>query len=286
MAEIARQEINLVEDSGDDEYEDNRDDGLVPCPMCNRRMKEWQVFSHLDKCAVGPADSPRSPARELPTSTNFLNPSPRKQQTKFERLPAINYSMLKDQALRKKMSDLGISTGGSRALLERRHREWCTIWNANCDSVKPKSRPQLIRDLEIWERSQGGRATPASRLAQTSASVKDKDFDRGAWAAKHGSSFKDLIASARRGCPPKQRPDKVEGGQKTGDLSVADDSTTEQTATDDLAHAAGVDIIDYLVDSSTCEQRVIDDSADELELSVIDSMVDGACDQKAIEPGE
>lgn len=26
------------------------DDGLVPCPMCNRRMKEASVFNHLDNC--------------------------------------------------------------------------------------------------------------------------------------------------------------------------------------------------------------------------------------------
>lgn len=36
------------------------------------------------------------------------------------------------------------------------------------------------------------------RVAQTAAVIKDKDFDGAAWAARHDSSFRDLIASARR----------------------------------------------------------------------------------------
>lgn len=180
-------------------------------------MKEYLVFGHLDKCN-GPSTEPQQRStRELPTPANFLNPSPRKQQTKHERLPALNYSTLKDQALRKKMTELGISSGGTRALLERRHREWRTIWNANCDAVKPKPRAQLVHDLDVWERTQGGRVAP-SRLAQNSTSVKDKDFDGGAWATKYNSSFKDLVANARRNRPPKQEPDdKVRGGQVGGD---------------------------------------------------------------------
>ena len=195
------------------------DDGMTACPICSRRMKEWQVFSHLDKCS-GPTPSSPSSSRALGNleAGRQSNASPRKQQNNMERLPALNYSMIKEQALRKKLAELGISSTGPRALLERRHKEWCTMWNANCDAVKPKPRAQLLRDLETWERTQGGRAPPAFR---NTTSIKDKEFDGSAWAAKYDESFKDLIANARR-----NRPQKPESLKKDGD--AADDACSNE----------------------------------------------------------
>lgn len=116
--------------------------------------------------------------------------------------------MLKDNALRKKMSELGLSTVGSRQLLEKRHQEWITLWNANCDAARPKKRFELMQDLDVWERTLGGRAPTTSRAATTGAQIRDKDFDGAAWATKHDTSFRDLIAKARgaRGKPGAQRP--------------------------------------------------------------------------------
>lgn len=122
----------------------------------------------------------------------------RQQQKTLERLPSLSYSMFKEQALRKKLADIGISNQGSRPLLERRHKEWVTIWNANCDAAQPRRRAELLHDLDVWERTQGGKAPLTSRAAQTAMAIKDKDFDGSAWASKHEDSFKDLVANARK----------------------------------------------------------------------------------------
>jgi E3 ubiquitin-protein ligase RAD18 len=106
--------------------------------------------------------------------------------------------MYKEAALRKKLADMGIPNQGPRHLLERRHKEWTMLWNANCDAAQPKSRSELLKDLDIWERTQGGRAPVTGRAAQNAAIIKDKDFDGSAWAAQHDNSFKDLIANARK----------------------------------------------------------------------------------------
>ncbi|CCF35585.1 DNA repair protein rad18 [Colletotrichum higginsianum] len=186
------------EEEEDDEVEDATfapDDGLVPCPICSTRMKEAQVFRHLDTCTGAKAptiarastsrtSTPNTPARGGPRST----PAP-------DRLPALAYSMLKDTALRKKMTDLGLSTTGSRLQLEKRHKEWVTLWNANCDSARPKRRAELLHDLDVWERTQGSKAP---MFVRPGVAVKDKEFDGTAWAAKHDTSFKDLIANARK----------------------------------------------------------------------------------------
>ncbi|KAF4337683.1 e3 ubiquitin ligase RAD18 [Fusarium beomiforme] len=215
---IPAEEDEIVEDSDKDEdFEPEPEDGLVACPVCQSRMKEWQVFQHLETCTGSAPKSHRAPASS--SNSSF---SQQRQQTKApERLPAINYSMFKDQALRKKMSDLGISNQGPRTLLELRHKEWMTIWNSNCDAAHPRKRHELLHDLDVWERTQGGRAPTTGRSVQNAAIIKDKDFDGAAWAAKHDSSFKDLIANAKR--------TRLEAKRKAEE--AAKESKTEEMAT-------------------------------------------------------
>ena len=167
------------------------DDGLVPCPMCQARMKEWQVFTHLESCP-GEQKSPE------PKPISHFGAAQRQHNKTLERLPVINYGMLKENALRKKLAEVGISNQGPRHLLEKRHKEWITLWNANCDAARPKKRAELLQDLEGWERTQGTRAPTSGRAIQNATIIKDKDFDGSAWAAKHNTSFKDLIANARK----------------------------------------------------------------------------------------
>ncbi|EXV01323.1 RING finger domain protein [Metarhizium robertsii] len=182
----------------DDDYSEHNTghaDSLVPCPSCQKQMKAWKVFQHLETCP-----GPISESAEIKTfpSGRVLQAQQPRLQTTLERLPALNYSMLKEQALRKMLAELGISNQGPRLILERRHKEWITIWNANCDSVIPRKKSQLLQDLDVWEKTQGHRANAAAKTTLTGVAIKDKNFDGIAWAAKHDSSFKDLIANARR----------------------------------------------------------------------------------------
>lgn len=93
------------------------------------------------------------------------------------------------------MTELGIPSWGPRILLQRRHTEWMNLWNANCDSKTPKSKRELLQELSVWERTQGGSAVPS---AESSNSVMRKDFDASAWSANHDNDFKKLIANARK----------------------------------------------------------------------------------------
>lgn len=197
-------------------------------------MKDWQVFAHLEACP-GPTAT-QNPPRNPPLQ---LNAAHRQHNKSMERLPALSYSMLKENALRKKLAELGISSQGPRSLLERRHKEFITMWNANCDAARPKSRVELLRSLDAWERTQGGKAPVTGRAVQNAAIIKDKDFDGSAWASQHNDSFKDLIANARKSRaatqqkaaesesattpqnPPQQvapftRPNEYDSGQRYG----------------------------------------------------------------------
>lgn len=95
----------------------------------------------------------------------------------------------------------------------RRHTEWVNLVNSNCDSRKPKSKRELLYELEVWERSQGRQIVTNGSMG---SSVMDKDFDGTNWASKHSSDFQRLISEARK----KARPETV------AEDNVAETSTT------------------------------------------------------------
>lgn len=219
----------------------NAADSLVPCPLCQRKMKAWQVFQHLESCS-GPTSTLHK--TDEPTGSSvLLQAQTRHKEKAIGRLPAVNYSMLKEQALRKKLSEAGISSQGPRNLLERRHKEWITLWNANCDSAQPKKRSQLLQDLDVWEKTQGTRVMTGSKGAQIAAAIKDKDFDGVAWAAKHESSFKDLIASARKSSSEANKTKPAEQRSEPPDIgSIV--TNTDDALPEDLSTVLGVSRVD------------------------------------------
>ncbi|KAJ5166031.1 hypothetical protein N7492_006327 [Penicillium capsulatum] len=191
-----REEPEVIEDSQDEGDEDiaseAADSTLVACPICQRKMKEDAVFNHLNSC---PAEDTPSPRKQ--TAFNFLQrPAQGSPPREMERLPAMNYSLLKDHQLRKKFRDLGIPEWGTRPLLIRRHTEWMNLWNANCDSRNPKVKRDLLKELDTWEKTQGGLAMAPSSFENNS--VMRKDFNADEWSASHNTDFKRLIANARK----------------------------------------------------------------------------------------
>lgn len=175
------------------------EDGLAACPICGRKMKEEAVFLHLDTHnepdAIKTMQSARLRLRRSP-SVEMVGRSRAKPKAS-ERLPQLNYSLMKDTALRKKLSDLGIPSTGPRALLMRRHAEWVNIVNANADSSKPKTKREMLRELDIWDRSTGRSIATSGTDLGTAGSIMSKDFDGAAWSANHKSDFDDLVSKAR-----------------------------------------------------------------------------------------
>lgn len=105
------------------------------------------------------------------------------------------------------MKELGISSLGNKQKLILRHKEWLNRYNSNCDSSEStrKSRRQLLKDLEEWERS-----------LSKDISVKDslymrKDWDGSAHAAEQKDEFAKLIEKARA-ASKKSKPGQEESG--------------------------------------------------------------------------
>lgn len=51
----------------------------------------------------------------------------------------VVYNLLSDRDLRKKLKEHGLSTSGTRQQLIKRHQEFVHMYNAQCDSLHPKS---------------------------------------------------------------------------------------------------------------------------------------------------
>ncbi|KAK4574888.1 E3 ubiquitin-protein ligase rad18 [Recurvomyces mirabilis] len=208
-SQTSNPDVVEVDDSeGDDgayEPEAVPDDGLVECPLgCGKRMKVEQVEPHLDRCDEEKEQEQKAKSRKSATLANRTidRQSPRPQ----DRLAELNYSLLKEQPMRKKLEELGIPGWGSKQLMVRRHTEWVNLWNANCDSNQPRTKRELLHDLDSWERTQGGKAPTASNM---STNVMRKDFDGGGWANKNKDEFSRLIADARRKkSNPESTPDQ------------------------------------------------------------------------------
>ncbi|MCJ1469349.1 E3 ubiquitin-protein ligase rad18 [Pseudocyphellaria aurata] len=188
--------INTAEvDDQNGEYQP--EDGLIPCPICNQRMKEEDVFAHLDvhnEPDFTPGTKPSISSMRISTDGSTRTQSSRPP----DRLPQLSYSLLKDVALRKKLTDLGIPSGGSRALMIRRHTEWVNMVNANSDSARPRSKSELLHELRVWDKSQGRQIPNAPEDAMGASSVMRKDFDGTAWATSHDDDFQRLISKARQ----------------------------------------------------------------------------------------
>ncbi|KAH9219634.1 hypothetical protein DL95DRAFT_520621 [Leptodontidium sp. 2 PMI_412] len=214
----------VIQDSDEDDEDFVPEDGYATCPVCSKQVKIDNINSHLDRmCADEPRITNSKPMGRISKQGSAQNPLTISDTPKRpERLAQINFSMMKEAALRKKLGEMGISVAGNKPLMERRYTEWITLWNANCDARKPKTKGELKRELEIWERHQGGRAQSSTYGQSSVPQVKDKDFDGKAYSNTHDDSFRKLIANARK--KPAVKPPTPEASSSGNQTPVVPES--------------------------------------------------------------
>lgn len=187
----------------------------VLCPVCNGSVETSKINAHIDQCLVQPASvvSPRSENPDhLPMSSPYFGDSTNGASLKSasskrdrletisstdkKRLPKPNYAVMNDTKLRKAMADIGLSTNGTRSLLQKRYTEFIALWNSNLDSKHPKSKKQLHQDIQSWDRIQT-RSVPRFSSQDITDAHENGAFD---------SNFEDLIQKARTSLKRKAEP--------------------------------------------------------------------------------
>ena len=214
-------EIGDSDGDGDGDLvpEEPPNDGLVECLLgCGKRMKAEEMDPHLDRCEDEKNEQRQIKSRTPVHAWNIPRP-PSAQNTKpQDRISELNYSLLNPTKLTARLKEAGIPNWGSKQLMIKRHTEWVNLWNANCDSNHPRSKRELLQELDTWERTQGGRAPNVNGLTST---VMRKEFDGVGWANKNKDDFSRLIAEARR----KKHNPALEAGERAKDVAVAGDGS-------------------------------------------------------------
>ncbi|NXD00854.1 RAD18 ligase, partial [Certhia familiaris] len=156
-------------------------DKKVQCPVCEVAVLEQYINKHLDSCLTREEkkDSLRSSAHK------------RKLMSK------VVYNLLSDRDLRKKLKEHGLSTSGTRQQLIKRHQEFVHMYNAQCDSLNPKSVAEVVKELEKNEKirvqlecNKPGDSSLTFTKDQTEEEIDEIHTE---YRNKHRSEFKFLV---------------------------------------------------------------------------------------------
>ncbi|XP_061218488.1 E3 ubiquitin-protein ligase RAD18 [Neopsephotus bourkii] len=153
----------------------------VACPVCEVAIPEEYINKHLDTCLT----------RE--EKKDCLRSSAHKRKP----LPKVVYSLLSDRDLKKKLKQHGLSTRGTRQQLIKRHQEFVHMYNAQCDSLNPKSAAEIVKELEnnekirlLLELNKPGESSLTSTKDKTEEEIDKIHSD---YRKKHRSQFKFLV---------------------------------------------------------------------------------------------
>ncbi|KAK9319945.1 hypothetical protein V1517DRAFT_348647 [Lipomyces orientalis] len=216
--------------------DDGNAEGLVPCPVCNVIMTPQEVQIHLDDCfkeqaaKEARANQPLTSKSNPPVRTLQSQPLNKIIKKPLQRLPKLQYDLFNDTKLRSKLAELGLPTNGTRTQLQQRHTEWVSLWNANVDSNNPKTKKQLLRDLNDWE----------SNLAKY-AVQKVSAEDLAAWGKTHSNNFGDLIFQARKNLQKKLHPEQQQGIYTTANSNMQNQQRLEIPGPENVRTIDGID---------------------------------------------
>ncbi|NXJ68727.1 RAD18 ligase, partial [Rostratula benghalensis] len=180
----------------------------VGCPVCEVAIPEQYINKHLDSCLSREEkkDSLRSSAHK------------RKPMSK------VVYNLLSDRDLRKKLKEHGLSTQGTRQQLVRRHQEFVHMYNAQCDSLHPKSVAEVVKELEKNEKIrvqlEMGRTGDSSLTFTKDQTEEEIDEIHADYRNKHRSEFQFLVDQVNNRW-------KKSGQRKTDSAQAKEDSSVK-----------------------------------------------------------
>ncbi|NWX09968.1 RAD18 ligase, partial [Caloenas nicobarica] len=181
----------------------------VECPVCGVAIPEQYINKHLDSCLTSEEkkDSLRSSAH------------------KRKPLAKVVYNLLSDRDLKKKLKEHGLSTHGTRQQLVKRHQEFVHMYNAQCDSLNPKSVAEIVKELEKNEKvrlqlefSKTGENSLTFTKDQTEEEIDEIHTD---YRNKHRGEFQFLVDQVNKRWK-KSGLRKTESAQNNEEVAVSE----------------------------------------------------------------
>ncbi|BFZ59793.1 E3 ubiquitin-protein ligase rad18 [Saitoella coloradoensis] len=202
------------------------------------------------------------------TTRAITNPPP-----DMKRLPKLNYALHTESKLRHHLSTLSLPTQGPKPLLQRRHAEWVSLWNANLDALHPKPKRELLRELGEWERTVAGASAAGEGIAGSGrgGGKGRREVDLEGWGRRHEDEFRDLIVKAREA--GKKRKREEEEGNDAETKAVEDEGGGKKV----------VKIADASAEDTNVDD---DDDVESIVESIVDSVVGDSCNDDVDEHSE
>ncbi|XP_040888910.1 E3 ubiquitin-protein ligase RAD18 [Toxotes jaculatrix] len=156
----------------------------VECPVCSVSVSQQFINTHLDTCLT----------------SGEKKESLRSSLSKARRpMAKLVYNLLSMQELKRRLKECHLSMQGSRDQLIKRHQEFVHIYNAQCDSLNPKSAEEIAKEVEANEKIRNqlqGKAKPVMVFTkkQTEKEIEEMHSN---YRKQHSSDFSRLIAQVR-----------------------------------------------------------------------------------------
>uniref|UniRef100_H3DAW2 RING-type E3 ubiquitin transferase n=1 Tax=Tetraodon nigroviridis TaxID=99883 RepID=H3DAW2_TETNG len=158
----------------------------VECPVCSVSVPQHFINKHLDTCLT------RGEKKESLRSSLGKTRRP---------LGKLVYNLLSIQELKKRLKECHLSTQGSRDQLIKRHQNYVQIYNAECDSLNPKSAEDIAKGVEASEKIRNqlqGKVQPVCVMVfSKNQSEKEIDELHSNYRRQNSSEFSRLIAQVR-----------------------------------------------------------------------------------------
>ncbi|XP_067360956.1 E3 ubiquitin-protein ligase RAD18 isoform X2 [Channa argus] len=156
----------------------------VECPVCSVSVSQQFINKHLDTCLT--SGEKKESLRSSPG--NLKRP-----------MAKLVYNLLSMQELKRRLKECHLSMQGSRDQMIKRHKEFVQIYNAQCDSLNPKSAEDIAREVETNEKMRNqlqGKTKPVMFFTKNQ-SEKEIDEMHSQYRKQHSSDFSRLIAQVR-----------------------------------------------------------------------------------------
>ncbi|NXH38180.1 RAD18 ligase, partial [Dicaeum eximium] len=202
-------------------------DKKVECPVCEVAILEQYINKHLDSCLT------RGEKKD----------SLRSSDHKRKLMSKVVYNLLSDRDLRKKLKEHGLSTSGTRQQLIKRHQEFVHMYNAQCDSLNPKSVAEVVKELEKNEkiRVQLECSKPSENSLTFTKDQTEEEIDEihTEYRNRHRSEFKFLVDQVNKRWK-KIGERKAESAQNKEEVAVKElPAATEPGEEDHTAFVSG-----------------------------------------------
>ncbi|XP_034725973.1 E3 ubiquitin-protein ligase RAD18 isoform X3 [Etheostoma cragini] len=134
----------------------------VDCPVCSVSVPQQFINKHLDTCLT------RGEKKE---SLRSSLGNTRRPMTK------LVYNLLSVQELKRRLKECHLSIQGSREQLIKRHQEFVHMYNAQCDSLNPKSAEDIAKELETNEKIRNQLQGKAKPVMVFTKNKSEKEID-------------------------------------------------------------------------------------------------------------